>query len=277
MRQRSNWPCLSTRSSDAWEIAKTVAGMWIIRPDQAQTQLSFMPFRRSLLLALLLLQQVPVVQAADWGGAVGATSDFAYRGLTLSDNKPSGQIDLHYFSKSGWFAGATAASVQRSRYDSTSLQIDAYAGYAWTPTDPWSLRLFGVHHDDPWNNPSGRYNYDELSGTVAYADRLSLSMSVLPDLAVESQNGWADRRVALTYDAAFHQPLIGALSANAGVGYYDLRWVADTGYVYWNAGLAYDFGKLELDLSYIGTDHTARSLFGSVAVNRLVGSLLWHF
>jgi uncharacterized protein (TIGR02001 family) len=243
-----------------------------------------MPFRFTrefsrlrLLLSLLALQAFPAARAAEWGGSVGATSDFVYRGLTLSDNKPSAQIDLHYFSQAGWFAGVTAASVERNRQDSTSAQLDAYAGYAWSPTDPWSLRLFGVHHDDPWNNPGGRYNYDEVSGTVAYADRLFLSMSVLPDLSIENQYGRVDRRAALTYDLALHQPLIGALSANAGVGYYDLRWVADSGYVYWDAGLAYDFGKLQLDVSYIGTDHTARSLFGSMAVNRLVASLLWHF
>jgi uncharacterized protein (TIGR02001 family) len=229
-------------------------------------------------MTMALLLTAPALRAQGWGGAVGVTSDYVYRGLTQSDNQPAGQADLHYYSSAGWLAGLWASSVRRSPFDSTTAEFDPYLGYNWPLQEPWSLRLLAVHHDYPWNNPGRHYNYDEVSATLGLADRAFFTAAYAPDLSIDGPYRSATGRSALSYDLALHQPLLRALSANAGVGYYDLRWAVDSGYVYWNAGLAYDFGRLQLDLSYIGTSQAARSLFyEDVAVNRLVATLLWHF
>ncbi|MDR3416317.1 MAG: TorF family putative porin [Nevskia sp.] len=216
--------------------------------------------------------------AQGWGGSLGVSSDNVYRGQTQSHNEPSGQADLHYYGRSGWFAGLSASSIKRSPYDSTSAEFEPYLGWQWQLTDPWSARVAAVHHDYPWNNPGRRYNYDELTGTVGYADRAFLTVAASPDVSIDGPYASATGRAALVYELALHQPLQHALSVNAGVGYYDLRWAAGTGYVYWNAGLGWDLGRVQLDLSYLGTDGVARHLFYSgVAVNRLVATALWHF
>ena len=233
--------------------------------------------RRGLLLAALGLAAAPALAAEGWGGSVGVVSDYVYRGLTQSDNRPALQGDLHYYSAGGWFAGGWVSSVKRSPLVSTSAELDAYLGHAWSGASPWSARLFAVHHAYPWDDP-GHYDYTELSGSLAYADRAAVTVSFLPDASYDGPGHSVSGRAALSYGLALHQPLWRALSANAGAGYYDMRWLAHSGYVYWNAGLAYAWGPLQLDLSWIGTGHTARELFyGEAPANRLVGTVLWRF
>ena len=229
-------------------------------------------------LALLALAASASVRAEGWGGSLGVSSDYVYRGLTQSDNLTAGQADLHYYDRSGWFAGLWATSVKRSPYDSVTAEFDPYLGYQWPVAKDWSARVSAEHHDYPWNNAGRHYNYEELSGTLAYADRAFVTVAFSPDTSIDARAGSVSGRAALAYDLALHQPLPHAFSLNAGVGYYDLRWAVNTGYVYWNAGLGYDFRRIQLDLSYIGTDGTARHLFyDGMAVNRLVASVLWHF
>lgn len=231
-----------------------------------------------LALGALALGASPAARAQGWGGSLGLSSDYVYRGQTQSDNQPAVQADLHYYAPSGWFAGLWTSSVKRSPFDSTSAEFDPYLGVQWPFAGDWSARVEAVRHQYPWNNSERHYNYDEVSGTLAYSDRAFVTVAFSPDAGVEARSGNVSGRATLSYDLALHQPLPHAFSLNAGVGYYDLRWSVDTGYVYWNAGIGYDFGRVQLDLSYVGTDSTARRLFyDQMAVNRPMATLLWHF
>jgi uncharacterized protein (TIGR02001 family) len=230
-----------------------------------------------LLAALVYAVPIPA-SAQGWGGSLGVVSDYVYRGLTQSNNEPSGQADLHYYGRSGWFAGLSAASVKRDPWSSTTAEFDPYLGWQWTLTEDWSSRVAAVHHDYPWNNPGHTYNYEEFSGTLGYAGRAFLTVAASPDTSVDGPGYNATGRFALAYDFTLHQPLPYAFSLDGGVGYYDLRWAVSTGYVYWNAGIGRDLGQFQLDLSYLGTSNTARQLYyQGVAVRRLVAAALWHF
>lgn len=221
---------------------------------------------------------VPAAHAEGWGGSVGVVSDYVYRGLTQSDNQPAGQLDGHYYDASGWFAGLWASSVRRAPWYPVSAEFDPYLGWQTAFAGPWTARVAAVRHEYPWNNPGGRYSYDEVTGTVAFADRAVLSVSLSPDTTIETRSEQTGRHLAMSYDLALRQPLPYAFSADAGVGYYDLRWLGYSGYVYWNAGLGWDWRRLHLQVSYIGTSEAARTLFyDGVAVRRVVAGALWHF
>lgn len=218
--------------------------------------------------------------ATGWGGSVGAASDYVFRGVTRSDGEPSAQVDLHYFAsaRAGWFVGAGAATVRLPRDYDTSAEFNGYLGYARTFGDDWSGKLSYVHYDYPLDSPRRQYAYDEFSGTFAYRDRAALTVAASPDTAAITRRGTVTGRAAFSYDLAFHQPLPHALSANAGVGYYDLHRLVGAGYYYWNVGLGYDLGRFQLDVSYIGVDGTAKSLYNNnTATNRVVATVLWHF
>lgn len=233
---------------------------------------------RALVLAALLLAVCGGARAQGWGGAAGLVSDYVYRGLSLSSNRPAGQLDLHYRGLDGWYAGLWASSVKRFPYESASAELDPYLGWQRRFGAAWSANFSAVHHDYPWDNPGRRYDYEELSASLGYADRVFLTLTWSPDSAVETRYRFVSGRSVLSYDLALRQPLPHALSLNAGIGYSDLRWAVGSGYVYGNAGLGWDWRGLHLDLSWITTDGTARRLFyEDVAVRRLVGTVLWHF
>ena len=216
--------------------------------------------------------------AAGWGGSLGVASDYVFRGVTQSDGKPSAQGDVHYHAAAGWFAGLWAASVERSSSRGTTAELNAYLGYSLPLADAWNATVSAVHYDYPWNKPHQRYSYDEVVGTVAYADRLFLTAAASPDTSVGTTYGVSERRAAYSYDLAFHAPLFQALSANGGIGYYDLHRLVNAGYIYWSIGLGYDLGPLQLQLSYIGTNGTAKALFyDDAAHNRWAATALWHF
>ena len=232
-------------------------------------------------LLLAAMAASGAARAGEWGGSVGLVSDYVYRGLTLSDRQPAGQLDLHYGDDLGggaWYAGLWASSVRRLSFYSTSAEFDPYLGYQWRPAERWSAAVAAAAHVYPWDNPGGRYNYEEFSGTLGYADRAFLTVSFSPDNAVETRYRFVSGRAALAYDLALRQPLPRAFSLEAGLGYRDLRWATGNGYVYGNAGLGWDWRRLHASLSYIGTSGAARRMFyDDMAVRQLVGSLLWRF
>lgn len=217
-------------------------------------------------------------EADGWGGSVAATSDYVVRGITRSDGDPSMQIDLHKRFRTGWFGGLSTATVRLGPDDPISAEIGAYAGYEQPLGNDFSGGLAATHYDYPGSNARNQYRYDEVRGDLSYRDRVFLSAAILPDATIESRRGKAENQPAFAVDAASHLPLWRAWSFNAGLGYYDLHQLVGVGYLYWNAGIGYDFGRLQLDLSYIGTNATAKSLYyDERAGNRCAATIVWHF
>lgn len=213
-----------------------------------------------------------------WGGSLGAATDYVFRGLSQSDGQPSAQGDGHYYWNTGAFAGLWGATVERGMDRGTTAEFNAYLGYAWPIGSDCSAKVTAIHYDYPWNRPRRRYNYDELAATAAYVDYVFLTVTASPDTSRESTRYSTDRRAAFSYDLILRLPLPHDWSVNGGIGYYDLHRVLGAGYVYWNAGVGYALGPVQFEVSYIGTNATAKTLFyDNAAQNRWVASALWHF
>jgi uncharacterized protein (TIGR02001 family) len=234
-----------------------------------------------LAAAALSMAAAPAARAEGWGGSITGTTDFVVRGLTQTQNEPTLIGDIHYNDARGWYGGIWVAGVRIDPYHPKSAEVTGYLGRQWRFRDDWSLNTAFVHYDYPWTTDRAQYNYDEATATVAWSNRVSASVIASPDAAADTQIAQVRGRVALAYELALHQPLprpLGAASINAGAGYDDLRWLFGTGYVYWNAGVAYDFGVFQLDLSYIGTNGVAKSLFyDGVTADRGIATLTWRF
>ncbi len=213
-----------------------------------------------------------------WGGSIGATSDYMYRGMTLSGGQPSVQADGHYVWNSGWFAGASTAGVRQAPGSSSTAELSGYVGYAQSFTETWSGRMNAAHYAYPGITPRRVYDYDELSASLINSNRLFLTVALSPDRGFDTTRGTVSDRTAVAYDLNLKQPLLQGLSANLGAGYNDLHRLVGVGYLYWNYGFGYDRGAMHVDLSYIGSDTTAKSLFyDNAAANRLVLTVLWSF
>ena len=70
---------------------------------------------------------VPV--SAETGASVTVVSDYRFRGVSLSDEQPSAQLNFTYDNYDGWYAGATLAGVKLA-HSSPQGQVLTYFGYA---------------------------------------------------------------------------------------------------------------------------------------------------
>ncbi len=230
-----------------------------------------------VLPAILASVPVSIAWADPWGGSLGVSTAYMFHGLSLSGNSVSVQADAHYRTESGWFGGLSGASVRFNPYKDETAEINAYLGKDWMFDDEWGGRLTATRYEHPNVTPSRHYDYDELAGTLSFRDSVYLTVAVIPDLTFDSTRGSADNKPAFSGDLAFHRSLWRGISTNAGIGYVDLHRLFGAGYFYGSADLGYDFGSLHVDLAYIVTDSTAKSLFEERASDRWAASLLWHF
>jgi uncharacterized protein (TIGR02001 family) len=234
-----------------------------------------------LMLALLSLGAAPST-CADWGGSIGVSSDYVVRGITESDDRPAVQGDLHYRvgdgTLTGAFGGVSASSIRRAPDSGTAADLSGYLGYARSFSDDWSGKLMYVHYAWPGTMPRRVYDYDEFSATAGWRDRVFGSVAWSPDRAAYSEYGGASGRSARACDLFLRQPLPKAFSADAGIGYQDLRGLAGQGYYYWNAGLGYELGQAQLDVSYVGSAATPPGLYADgYPTHHWTVTLLWNF
>jgi uncharacterized protein (TIGR02001 family) len=85
-------------------------------------------------------------------------SDYRYRGISLSQGKPAGQLAVSYDHDSGLYGGIFGSNVQFDPQSNSQLQLTGYAGYAHSLTDRLS-----VDAGASYTNYSGGagYNYVE--------------------------------------------------------------------------------------------------------------------
>lgn len=83
--------------------------------------------------------------SARTSGSVALTSDYRFRGVTLSDGLPALQFDLDWAVPQGWYAGVFTSSVRLPPGGSNSLQGSIYAGYSHRLTASWNWESGAVY------------------------------------------------------------------------------------------------------------------------------------
>jgi uncharacterized protein (TIGR02001 family) len=116
-----------------------------------------------------------VMQArAQFAGSVTLSSDYRFRGVSLSDDRPSAQLSFDYdLPSTGWYAGGMMASV---RLDPThAAQLLVYGGYASRLTTNLSWEA-GARYTRFTGSESYAYaetyvglTYKQLVGRIYYA------------------------------------------------------------------------------------------------------------
>jgi uncharacterized protein (TIGR02001 family) len=212
--------------------------------------------------------------AADVTGSVALTTDYLYRGISQTDDQPAAQAGVQFHSSNGWNAGMWASSVDFQNGGNLAYELDLLAGYSWQLSPDWSTQLGYVHYAYLNDDDSG-YDYDEVSASVSYQQRATASVSWSPNTSKHTYWGLVSDKQALAYELSLLQPLHPRWSLYAGVGYYDLRDLVDTGYWYWSTGVAFTWQGMQVDLLHIDTDSTAQRLFDSSS--RWTAALTWRF
>lgn len=141
-----------------------------MRIDQALLRHSRAAAAFGALLAL------PLGATAQVSATIAVDSDYRFRGVSLSDSRPSLQLTANYDAASGGYVGASATQVEPATGDRYA-QLFAYAGYA-TPVAEGRSIEFGASYSHFTGDAS--YDYAEAYVGLLF-QQWSLRLHLAPD------------------------------------------------------------------------------------------------
>jgi uncharacterized protein (TIGR02001 family) len=125
--------------------------------------------------ALLLGCFVFPAAQAQVSASVSLVSDYRFRGISLSEEKPAAQTTLAYDGDGGWYAGAFASTVEFYEDSRPGAQLIGYAGRAgsWSHASSWDAGIatstFSRQHDYDYPEIYGGVTVDSLTFRLHYA------------------------------------------------------------------------------------------------------------
>lgn len=179
--------------------------------------------------------------------AISLTSDYRFNGMSLNDRNPALQGSLHLWRPDGYFAGLWISEVDFLDGE-TSLELDSYFGRTFK-RDSYETKvelMYSAFNDDDVISPT----YDFLQLTVGVRrtfDALTLGTELAWSPAGSAGTGRVNQLRALSeYRINQH------IKTSTTLG---RRWAqSGTHRSYWDAGVTFEWRKLDLDIRYAGTN-----------------------
>jgi uncharacterized protein (TIGR02001 family) len=213
-----------------------------------------------------------------FNGSLGGTSDFVFRGLSLTRGKPAAQASIDVEFPKEFYVGAFVATADPNPGPSPPVEMDFWAGRYWRMSEKFSgdLRISQYTYPDDPRRVS--YNRTELTATVGFRNLLYLAAIYSPNTkAVGSSAGYAEGN-AWAVELSGRKPLNDRFSLSAGFGHYGLDEIYHDSYNYWNVTLTATLKPFELQLAYLGVDDNADDHFADDSVgDRVALTALWRF
>ena len=243
--------------------------------------------RESLLVThpsrmLLLFALVATAAHADtvnvWTGSIGGTSDFVFRGLSLTRGEPAAQASLDVEFPREFYFGAFVATADPNPGPSPAVEMDVWAGRYWSLSQDFSADVRLSQYTYPDDPRRVNYNRTEITGTLGFRNRLFAAAIYSPNTrAIASSPGY-DEGNAWAVELSARHPFNERFSLSAGVGHYGLEEIYHDSYNYWNLTLTANLSPFELQLAYLGADDSAEDLFSDdVTGDRVAFTALWRF
>ena len=211
-------------------------------------------------------------------GSIGATSDFVFRGLSLTRGRPAAQASLDVEFAREFYVGAFVSTADPKSTPSPNMEIDLWAGRYWRFSENFSgdLRLSQYTYPDDPRRIS--YNRTELTATLGFQNRFFAAAIYSPNTeGVGSTSGYAEGN-AWALELSGRQPINERLSISAGIGHYGLEEVYHDSYNYWNVTLTAAFNPFEFQFAYLGVDDHVEEHFEPDTVgDRFALTALWRF
>jgi uncharacterized protein (TIGR02001 family) len=211
-------------------------------------------------------------------GSVGLTSDFVYRGLSLTRGKPTAQASVDVEFPREFYVGGFVAGADPNAGPSPAVEFDVWAGKYWRlPADfSFDLRLAQfTYPDDPRRV---NYNRSEIAGTLGFRNRLYFAAIYSPNTRALGSSPGYDEGDVWSMEVSARHALNERFALSAGIGRYGLGDVYHDSYNYWNATLTGVFVPFELQLAYLGVDSGLESHFSGDSVGERVAlTALWRF
>ncbi|THF60781.1 hypothetical protein E6C76_21620 [Pseudothauera nasutitermitis] len=214
-------------------------------------------------VATLLASGAAMAEDSPFSANVSIVSDYTFRGISQTDQRPALQGGFDYAHDSGFYVGFWASNVSWLRdmekgtgvSSSSSLETNIYAGYA-TEIGPLGVDVGLLQYyypgdfDSAWKAATGSKNPNTLEAYVGLSWEF-LSFTYSHTLS-SNQFGVEDAKNSGYYDLSVSYPIYDALTLDAHYGYSDTR-NADN-YEDWKLGATYSYGGFDFGLHYVDTD-----------------------
>ena len=221
--------------------------------------------RRAILALCIALTASDV--PAQVSGTASVVSNYRFRGISLSENKPAAQLGITYDDAEGWYAGAFASTTRFANSSATGLQAVPFVGYAWRASGlTWDA---GADYS-AFSGATRRYNYPEVFLGVGSEDA-SVRLYYSPRyFGRDSGAIYGEINASrLLYDRVRLLAHAGVLRSNDEGAYYGSRDVLFDGRV----GVGIDFDYANVQLTWVGTSSPSAA-YGITGVRSRSGPVL---
>lgn len=204
--------------------------------------------------------------AFDVSANVTLTSDYRFRGISLSDKEPAIQGGVDIGHDSGFFVGSWASSI--AKYGGSNVEVDIYGGYGGS--------VAGVDYAVT----ALAYVYPGGSGVDYFETMGSLGTSV-GSASVGLDLAWVPKQRNFGGDNIYLSGKAELPVADTNVSIFG-HFGYENGDVYdnkldWEAGASYSFGSLVASLSYVDTNYQGVAQAGRLAKAGAMASLTANF
>jgi uncharacterized protein (TIGR02001 family) len=193
-------------------------------------------------LAAIVLTMSAAAAHAEITGTVTATTDYDFRGITQTKQKPAIQGSLDYSHASGFYAGAWASNVDFGNCCDENWELDVYGGWRGGETIAYDVGL--VYYTYPGAKD---IDYPEI-----YA---SATWKVLTGKVWYSWDFGQSGDSAEYYQLDANIPLPANFTLGLHTGYSDGKYWGSDNYIDWSAGVSYTLSHFNLNLKWVdGSD-----------------------
>jgi uncharacterized protein (TIGR02001 family) len=205
--------------------------------------------KKTLLTLLVLAPFTAHAAPITYGSSVTFASDYAFRGISQTDESLALQADITAEYGSVW-----GSTVDFNNTEAGSLEVDLAAGYTHALSNEVDLDAGVIHYTYPGSDSDLKYDYTELFVSLSTGFSLfnsSLSFNYSPEYFGESGEFYY-------YNVAVDKEVRENLTLAASVGYSDIDENITFGtpdYTDWSVGASYALDQdFNVSLNYVDTD-----------------------
>jgi uncharacterized protein (TIGR02001 family) len=199
--------------------------------------------------------------AAEVSGNISLTSDYVFRGISQTDEKPAIQGGFDYAHSSGAYAGVWASNVDFEDGDEAEIEIDLYGGLAGTMGDlGWDLSALYYNYPGVADSSGLKYDYWEVGPTLTYP----VGPATASLLVLWSPNFFNETGKGLYTELGLSAP-VGSFEVGGTFGHQDIERNIKFGtpdYNNWGLYVSTSVAGIDLKLAYTDTELSKNECFG---------------
>jgi uncharacterized protein (TIGR02001 family) len=182
-----------------------------------------------------------------FSGSATVVSDYRFRGVSLSHNRPAAQVAVAYDDASGWYGGAFASTVQLVYPTNRELQLVSFLGYArrmpsglsWEAGADYSLITGAQSYS--YSEAYVGLSSENVNARLYYAPRYFGQDTDVIYGEINAAQRLLDRVRLLAHAGALHNNSDGAYNQRPDHRIFDV-----------SVGVAFDLDRFNVQLSWVG-------------------------